>query len=60
MSYLLFAGFNYYPSGGWKDFQEAFETEEEAIAAVDHIMEWADWCHIVHDNAIIYRKRERQ
>ena len=31
--YLVFAGFNYYPSGGWDDFVDAFSTLEEAQAS---------------------------
>lgn len=29
--YLLFAFDNFYPSGGWSDFQGDFETLEEAL-----------------------------
>lgn len=28
--FLLFAGFNYYPEGGWSDFRGSFDTAEEA------------------------------
>jgi hypothetical protein len=31
--YLLFAGFNYYPCGGWDDFIGSFDTQEEATKA---------------------------
>ena len=27
--YLLFAGDNYYPCGGWNDFEGSFDTKEE-------------------------------
>lgn len=27
--FLFFAGDHYYPSGGWDDFQDSFETVEE-------------------------------
>ena len=32
--FLLFAGEEYYPSGGWYDFRGAFDTVEEAKLAV--------------------------
>jgi len=50
--YLLFAGMNYYPGGGWNDFKGAFETIEEAVAEVTQRQEqnntegW-DWYHVV-------------
>ncbi len=28
--FLLFAGKNYYPSGGWRDFIDSFDTKEDA------------------------------
>ena len=28
--YLLFAGYKYYPGGGWKDFENDYDTIEEA------------------------------
>lgn len=28
--YLLFSGENYYPGGGWRDFDGAYETLDEA------------------------------
>ncbi len=36
IKYMLFAGENYYPSGGWGDFQGYFITKEEAIAFIYH------------------------
>ena len=30
--YLIFAGADYYPAGGWGDFVGDFDTLEEAIA----------------------------
>ena len=43
--YLLFAGSNYYPSGGWDDFVGSFHTHSEALR------EWEknkrDWGQIV-------------
>jgi hypothetical protein len=44
--FLLFAGQQYYPVGGWDDFVSSFETIEEAkkypIAEID------DWVQIVN------------
>ena len=31
--YLLFCGYNYYPSGGFRDFQSSHDTEQEAEKA---------------------------
>ncbi len=42
--YLLFAGWNYYPGGGWEDFQGSFETIEDAENAMTREN---DWHHIV-------------
>lgn len=33
--YLLFVGYNYYPSGGWDDFVNSYDTVEEAMLAVN-------------------------
>lgn len=35
--YLLFAGNDYYPNGGWEDFGGSYETQEAAEAVAD---EW--------------------
>lgn len=32
--YLLFAGRRYYPVGGWGDFIDSFDTEEDAAEHV--------------------------
>lgn len=47
--WLLFAGDNYYPIGGWDDFQADFDTKEEAFdkAAESVIARACDWAHIV-------------
>jgi hypothetical protein len=44
--YLLFAGDQYYPSGGWRDFRGSFATSEEAVK---HVADWlrVDWWHVV-------------
>jgi hypothetical protein len=31
--FLLFAGDQYYPSGGWQDFKKSFDTALEAVRA---------------------------
>lgn len=39
--YLLFAGDNYYPDGGWDDFLGAFDTPLEAAKALQgHRCDW--------------------
>lgn len=43
MRYLAFAGDQYYPSGGWRDYRGQFATIEDAIAEVAG----KDWWHIV-------------
>jgi hypothetical protein len=44
--YLLFAGENYYPKGGWEDFVKDFNTVEEALEYMAHYKP-DDWFHIV-------------
>ena len=43
--YLLFCGDNYYPTGGWGDFQGSYETYDEAMAALPTLS--FDWHQIV-------------
>ncbi len=43
--FLLFAGDQYYPCGGWRDFQGSFDTLEEALAKAADIHH--DWFQIV-------------
>jgi hypothetical protein len=47
--YLLFAGMTYYPSGGWKDYVESFDSIEEAEARyrADYEDEYYNWYHVV-------------
>lgn len=33
--YLLFYGDNYYPSGGWGDFQGDFDSLDDAVEAAE-------------------------
>ena len=42
---LLFAGYNYYPSGGWSDFVDSFQTKEEALEKLLKINK--DWWQMV-------------
>ncbi len=43
--YALFAGESYYPSGGWGDFVDSFDTVAEAEAAIP---ENSDWYEVVN------------
>jgi len=47
MLFLVFAGDNYYPSGGWDDFRSAHTTEEEANTARDTLAKIYDWTQVV-------------
>ena len=47
--FLLFAGETYYPSGGWEDFIEAFDTLEAAEARGQKQIEGEDdWWNIIN------------
>jgi hypothetical protein len=52
---MLFAGTNYYPSGGWEDFKGYFNSIEDAMKFIndDKDLSYCSWCHIVIDNKII-------
>lgn len=47
--YLLFQGARYYPSGGWWDFKDAFDTQEEAEREAAKLVEENDydWWQVV-------------
>jgi hypothetical protein len=49
--YLLFAGAQYYPCGGWDDLEGDFDTLEEAREAAKHspikLAPEYDWTQIV-------------
>ena len=46
--FVIFAGHYYYPSGGWSDFQDSFDTQEEAVEAALHFYSIAkDWVQII-------------
>jgi hypothetical protein len=47
--YLLFAGDDYYPQGGFIDFKKDFDTFKEALDYYDKevlIPDSCDWAHI--------------
>lgn len=49
-SFLLFAGYNYYPSGGFDDFVSDHHSLEEAKVAGEFTLDHGtgcDWAHIV-------------
>lgn len=43
--FILFAGDDYYPSGGWKDFRGDFNSRDEARDEAIRLR--CDWYHIV-------------
>lgn len=53
--YLLFHGYIYYPAGGWDDFEESFDTLDDAKAYVEKNRPnetysswgWYHWYHII-------------
>ncbi len=45
-TFALFAGSDYYPDGGWKDYRGAFDTERDALIAAAAL--GADWFHVVN------------
>lgn len=44
--FLIFANSNYYPEGGWHDFQGSAATQSEAVLMVANLPS-LDWWHIV-------------
>lgn len=56
--FLVFGGYDYYPSGGWEDYQSAFDTLEEAKTFIQSPTSELDWYHVVDthslDSGIIY------
>jgi hypothetical protein len=49
--FLLFAGSDHYPLGGFADFIAAFSSEKEAILAAANIH--CDWWHVVDTGIVI-------
>lgn len=60
MKYLVFAGDNYYPSGGMGDFESAHESYEDArgaaLACAGHGCHGdigvSDWAHVVDSSTL--------
>jgi hypothetical protein len=51
--YFLFAGMQYYPGGGWGDFQGAFASVEEAKnKLLDCDLDWLDWWQVVDSETL--------
>lgn len=61
--YIVFYGNNYYPSGGFDDNYESFDTEKEAIAFMKGLKAEDDtkFCNIteivVEDNNIKFNRK---
>ena len=53
--YIIFAGAQYYPSGGWEDYFDSANTLEEAKRSYENGIEKKGWAHIVdmENNKII-------
>lgn len=49
--FLIFAGENYYPRGGWRDYAGQADTLEEALLKVSHRRNVWDWFHIFDTEA---------
>ena len=49
MPYMLFAGQDFYPGGGWNDFRGTFDTIREAVSAYITLLEseTLHWGHVV-------------
>lgn len=53
LQFALFGGENYYPAGGWEDFQDTYATLEEAVAGgrvylnEDLYEGYGRWYHVV-------------
>ena len=57
---LLFAGENFYPSGGWEDYQGTFPTMETALEKLKDLKPIGTysgfgWAHIVFKSEIVRR-----
>jgi hypothetical protein len=53
--FLLFAGYDYYPHGGWNDFKGAFDTIEEAQTAFTKFIQEDSgftWGHILDTSKV--------
>ena len=45
--YALFCGMNYYPSGGWGDFEQSFGSVEESEDYILNMSSKPDWWQII-------------
>jgi len=45
--FLLFAGSDYYPSGGWGDFNSDHDTALEAVLAAAELEDGTDWWQVI-------------
>lgn len=46
--FLVFAGSDYYPSGGWEDFKGAYPSEYLAIEAIARLdLDSMSWAQVV-------------
>ena len=70
MRYLIFAGYVWYPEGGFKDFNKSSESLFDSmihakrlvftyydVDKMTHIGPEYDWCHVVDktENKIVFR-----
>lgn len=49
LRFALFGGDDYYPAGGWEDFQDTYATLEEAVAGGRAFLNegYGRWYHVV-------------
>lgn len=54
--FLLFAGSNYYPDGGYNDFHGAYSSRAATMEALVALMsqQSIEWAHIVTGNTIVW------
>lgn len=59
MSYVIFAGDNYYPLGGWDDFQGSYKELLEAVEAAAGLR--LDWWQVVDgETGEVFRAGKRE
>ena len=60
-NFLVFMGQNYYPNGGWDDFIDSFNTDEEASHYIhERAPGYANWAQVVDTTTTPPTKREIQ
>ena len=56
---MIFAGWFFYPDGGWEDFRGFFDTIDDAKKWIQENLGQGgyplQWAHIVHNNKIILK-----